>query len=778
MRPRVAEGIGAVLREGTIVHAVIEAVLPVGLVCRVLQAPGTRGLIKYWEWSWDERLTEDQAQRQTRQLVGREVACCVVGRDDEKSQILLSPRQARRDEWEAAVGELVVGETLVSGEVVRLVGTDEYDVRLDLGVMGRTYARDLPPFPGQMAPRLFLGDRVCGVVRDLDLRGCRITLDLDRALRAKRARLLQADAASPLVSSLGDLATFSGSLSASPERRRAEAEEELLRRHPVVVERLGWIEDDPESTEDMRALLAESGTETVLLSCSREALLSELRRQPVQLCVVDIDLGRGRSGIELAKATIEKDLLERGQILFLTGVGSSRLLEQARALDPLDVLAKDRDLGSLRRYVRAMEPVRPRFAAVVERAAAEEESGDEPASQTGDDPGRYLRRLLAGLTSLARRAGADRACLVRLNHSSGQIEVVCDWPAGSTARDDQLLANLVHSPLGDVLKGSPTYHDPDCGQHRRRYVHMEPVWGDLGSIRVQPVWPFGDRTHATVLLARGAGRFDDPLLPAEYASHLATTLESAALAETGRALAAAAATGMLALGIVHDLRNRFMPVTASLARMQRTALQLVRAEGGATPAEVEQQLEGMARTEGKLRELLDPLNRLLEDARRQPPRDRDPVACVRRAAENVGSLRETREGRVAIEVGHAEVPGELRGPPLVLEQILFNLLLNAVQQIGLSGDPSGTVQVAMDTSGAGLTIRITDSGPGIHRRDFDRISEYGFTTRPAREGTGIGLFHVRQLCRRLGATVRVAESTLFFGTTFEVRVPCVAPEGG
>jgi signal transduction histidine kinase len=119
--------------------------------------------------------------------------------------------------------------------------------------------------------------------------------------------------------------------------------------------------------------------------------------------------------------------------------------------------------------------------------------------------------------------------------------------------------------------------------------------------------------------------------------------------------------------------------------------------------------------------------------------------------------------------------------PMGLRQVLFNLVLNAVQQIALFEirEPNRgeiVVELAQEDREDGLwaSIRVHDTGPGIHRADFDRVFDLGYTTKKG--GFGMGLDICRRITRRVEVEgrrgeVRVSNSILFAGTTFSVSLP-------
>ena len=83
----------------------------------------------------------------------------------------------------------------------------------------------------------------------------------------------------------------------------------------------------------------------------------------------------------------------------------------------------------------------------------------------------------------------------------------------------------------------------------------------------------------------------------------------------------------------------------------------------------------------------------------------------------------------------------VRGDPAQLQQVLMNLLNNAIDAIlsrhGVSG---GDLSVkAMPTDNAFIEIQVTDNGCGISPANLEKVFAPFFTTKPVGEGTGLGL---------------------------------------
>ena len=105
--------------------------------------------------------------------------------------------------------------------------------------------------------------------------------------------------------------------------------------------------------------------------------------------------------------------------------------------------------------------------------------------------------------------------------------------------------------------------------------------------------------------------------------------------------------------------------------------------------------------------------------------------------------------------------------PSKLEQIVFNLLKNAVEVL----PEGGTVTFKMYLTGAYLNIEVSDDGPGIPSKIRSQLFDPFFTTKS--NGTGLGLWVVYRLTQNLEGIIEV-ESEKNEGTTFHVSVPIKA----
>jgi signal transduction histidine kinase len=110
-----------------------------------------------------------------------------------------------------------------------------------------------------------------------------------------------------------------------------------------------------------------------------------------------------------------------------------------------------------------------------------------------------------------------------------------------------------------------------------------------------------------------------------------------------------------------------------------------------------------------------------------------------------------------------------------LQVILSNLLTNAVkyQYLGRA-ESQVTISVQLDKQFAYLTI--TDNGIGIEEKYLPRIFDMFFRASEQSQGSGLGMYIVKQTVEKLGGTIRL-ESTFGEGTTVTLRIPNTIPTG-
>lgn len=123
-------------------------------------------------------------------------------------------------------------------------------------------------------------------------------------------------------------------------------------------------------------------------------------------------------------------------------------------------------------------------------------------------------------------------------------------------------------------------------------------------------------------------------------------------------------------------------------------------------------------------------------------------------------LRQFEEKQVHLDVEIADQLPIIEGDQLRWEQVLQNLMLNALQ----ASEQGSRVVVGASISG----IWVEDQGSGMSQDQMQRLFSPFFTTKP--QGTGLGLSTVKKIVDAHGAQVSV-QSQVGKGTRFQIEFP-------
>lgn len=218
--------------------------------------------------------------------------------------------------------------------------------------------------------------------------------------------------------------------------------------------------------------------------------------------------------------------------------------------------------------------------------------------------------------------------------------------------------------------------------------------------------------------------------------------ERALVQSEGRMMA-----GLMAATVAHDANNVLQSVIGNLSLLERRA-----------DTDVLEELDhGIAR-------LVDLNRRLVGAARgaeRAESRDVDVVRAVRDTIAGIRSHANVRSRRVNVRGDESMA---VRTQPILLQQVVVNLVLNACEATKVGG----RVDVAVLGEGDQAVLEVHDDGPGVPKERREHLFDALETTKAS--GSGLGLFSVRACVEAMGGAVEVEDSPLG-GACFRVRVP-------
>jgi signal transduction histidine kinase len=148
--------------------------------------------------------------------------------------------------------------------------------------------------------------------------------------------------------------------------------------------------------------------------------------------------------------------------------------------------------------------------------------------------------------------------------------------------------------------------------------------------------------------------------------------------------------------------------------------------------------------------------------------EREAVDVAELSRTTIEAMRAQLPEDVAVEVDVAEGVDRAAGDAGRIQQVLVNLVDNAVKYGG------SDVRVRVEQGREAIRILVTDSGPGIEPAEQQRIFEKFYRVDPqlrrAPGGTGLGLYISRELVDRMGGSLTVS-SRPAAGATFVMELP-------
>jgi signal transduction histidine kinase len=238
-------------------------------------------------------------------------------------------------------------------------------------------------------------------------------------------------------------------------------------------------------------------------------------------------------------------------------------------------------------------------------------------------------------------------------------------------------------------------------------------------------------------------------------ARLARSVRSERLARESRLTAMEALSASIAHEINQPLGSMVTNASAGLRWLDKDVPRV---------AEARSALERVVRDGHRARDVVDGVRNLF----RNNTRERIPID-LHRLIESV--LRRTEDemrfGRISIET-------DLQGPlpvtanPMQIEQVVSNLVANAVDALSTVTDRARIVRVSSRLCEVEVLITVEDTGSGIKSNLQHRIFDPFFSTKP--EGMGMGLMFSRSVIEDHGGRLWVSDN-LPHGAVFHLTIP-------
>ena len=238
-----------------------------------------------------------------------------------------------------------------------------------------------------------------------------------------------------------------------------------------------------------------------------------------------------------------------------------------------------------------------------------------------------------------------------------------------------------------------------------------------------------------------------------------------------------ASLGRLAAGLAHELNNPLNHIAGFVEALQRRA----EVETLLARKEFEDFPRFLGMIQGQVDRAASIIRRLLDFARQREP-SFELLDLGRLISESVSFVeRQAAVANKRIVVRPLPKPVQLRADSQMLQQLLLNLLTNALDAIEGDGEVRIAANVVEVRHGArgrreSVELAVADNGCGIAPESLPKVFDPFFTTKEVGKGTGLGLPICQSIVELHGGAIEIKSEGIGKGAVVTVRLPVRSAE--
>jgi signal transduction histidine kinase/DNA-binding response OmpR family regulator/predicted RNA-binding protein with RPS1 domain len=716
------------------VDAVIERILPFGVFVRL--PDGSPGYIRRRELDLDADVEPAEIVKE-----GQKIQTVVIKTEEEGNNIELSRRATLKDPWlEFAQHNRERGT--VRGRVRALHPNGAF-MRVQAGINGFVPLAEIATWQvDKPEDVLWIGDMVEARITEIDPTSQRLTLSI-------KAVMLQRDAikTSPLTSSQP---ITQSSLSVSPKLSSPISSDIRDKVGAILV-----VDDHNEVCSSLTEWLEQRGF-VAMGADSLDKAIDLFKKHDYQVLLADLNL-MGKDGMDLVH-----HLRKNGHQTHICIMSSMDELneraEEIEAARVLQVFPKPLDVEEIEAFFLQLARGEPVLAW---RAAQKASPSPRMVKAAQSDLLPIRKRIQSTLDEVTLLIRAEIGLIFQLDPASQTISILAR--SGEAPLHLEALYGLNASPVEDVIRDGGSVFETHVSEKARakfaKLLELLPFESCIGV----PVQINDETQYAAFFFHREAEVFSHHRLRDAQAAALllASILTREVLEKQIQSLNPMLLSGELARGFGHDVFNKItaLDLEARLLIDQRS-----RDEAQTSTQHLLDLILDLKATVWAFQQLLQTkgINESFD---------------VNQAVKNAITLLlpVAQKERAKIEVNLVPDPPYVFGNSIILQQVVLNLMLNAIQQMSLKAERfhwesrrAMRVTTSINKKEGKIRIRIADNGPGIHQAHLKKIFSHGFSTRG---GSGLGLNIAQGFIQSLGGALRVQETLIPLGTTFAVEVP-------
>ena len=708
--------------------------LPLGLF--VETEKGDQGIVRVREISWEQEKRINWKELYPVNSEDWAVPISVSA----GNQYEFSLRLAKKDPWANIASRFRKNETYI-GVVTGVMSYGAF-IELDPGITGLLHESKLPAFLQKPPLELFWpGDRVRVEIEHLDLKNRRLKLRLPAEKIPEPSDTI-----------------------INPEvvKTQKQAEIDAFIKDKTNKKRILVVEDDPDQGRLVSNWLNRIG-QTVEVARQAEEALTALSKFSPDIVLIDIGLP-GMDGIALANQLLESHSHLRlvvsteytsaekrsKELNSLLDRGVDFLIKPLFPDDLLDFLKKN---GSHRR-----KPLTP----------AEELVTDVSLFDPETSPTSSIRALLQKSRI---RLGFEAAVLFQLDPVRRTISILEN--STKLPLSNHALPSLIYSPVREVAEDEDVIFLEDLSQEEGRFQYLLELFPLQACIGVPVPVQLSQKYALLYLDSEPQDIYEEEKIYVEaVALTIGTYLEQSQFQKKATLIQRYALIGQLTSALVHEVNNLMGPLNNRLEIFKNKLESL-------TDRETDN--ENTAFLQKNLGDIQQAIHKVLATMRmlgRVITKEKDEILRLDEIiGETINLMKDTaNQEHTTVRFTPPEKLLLVRSQSAALQQILLNLLLNAIQQTSeFRAGQGGIVQVLIEQVSNSdpnkkLRILVKDNGPGIHTSLWETVFDLGYSTR--QEGSGIGLYLSKSLAEeKLKGRLFIQESYILGGTGMALEIP-------
>lgn len=718
------------------VEATVERILSFGVFVRLPN--GSSGYIRRRELALDADVEPNEIVQE-----GEKIKAVVIKTEEADARIELSRRATLKDPWIEFVKHNFEG-TIVRGRV-RALHSNGVFVRVQAGITGFVPLAEIATWlVDKPEDVLWIGDMVEAIITEIDSASQRLTLSI-------RTLMLERDAIKASLPPSGQPVVQS-SLSVSPKISSPIPTDIRDKVGTILI-----VDDHDEVRSSLTEWLKHRGF-TAMSTNSLEKAIDLFEKNDYQVLLADLNLME-KDGMDLVRH-LRKNGNETHICIMSSMDELNERAEEIEAAQVLQVFPKPLDVEEIEAFFWRLAGGGSISAW---RAAQKASSSLRMVDVAQGDHIPNRKRIQSTLDEITHLIRAEISFIFQLDPASQTITIMAQ--SGKVPLHLEALYSLNASPIEDVIRDGGVVFETHVSEKARakfaKLLELLPFESCMGV----PIHSSDEDEieYAVFFFHRETDAFSRyRLRDAQAASLLlASVLARETLEKQIQLLNPMLLSGELARGFGHDVFNK---ITA----LDLEARLLI---GQKSRDEIQTSAQHLFDLILDLKATVWAFQQLLQTKETNERFD------VNQAVKNAITLLlpVAQKERAKIEVNLAPDLPQVFGNPIILQQVVLNLMLNAVQQMSLKaekfrwvGRRTMRVTTSKNKKENKIRLRIADNGPGIHQAHLKKIFSHGFSTRG---GSGLGLNIAQGFIQSLGGVLRVQETLIPLGTTFVAEVP-------